>query len=115
KIKKKKNKQHIGDVAYTKTKKKKSSNRKIETQVSSVGYPGFKEEGVRQWGNVGKIIESSNSFIKTDIEVFPGQSGGPLLNKDGHTLGVLSGQNNGTSTYIPINYEIYNWIKANMN
>lgn len=117
KVKPNKNNQHIGDVVSPVTMETKGSNRKVGTQVSSVGYPGFKEEeeGVRQWGNVGKIIESSNSFIKTDIEVFPGQSGGPLLNKKGHTLGVLSGQNNGTSTYIPINYEIYNWIKANMN
>ena len=117
KVKPNKNNQHIGGVVPPVSMETKDSNRKVGTQVSSVVYPGFKEEedGVKQWGNVGKIIESSNSFIKTDIEVFPGQSGGPLLNKDGHTLGVLSGPREGKITYISINDEIYNWIKANMN
>ncbi|MEB7753080.1 trypsin-like serine peptidase [Staphylococcus pseudoxylosus] len=117
KVKPNKNNQHIGDVVPPVPMETERSKRKVGIQVSSVGYPGFKEaeDGVRQWGNLGKIIESSNSFIVTNIEVFPGQSGGPLLNEKGHTLGVLSGQSDGTSTYIPINGEIYNWIKENMN
>lgn len=117
KVKPNKNKQHIGDVVYSVPMETKDSNKKIGTQVSSVGYPGFKEveEGVSQWGNVGKIIGSSKSFIETDIETYPGQSGGPLLNKDGHTLGVLSGPRDGITTYISINDEIHNWINTIMN
>lgn len=117
KVKPNKNNQHIGGVVPPVSMETKDSNRKVGTQVSSVGYPGFKEEedGVKQWGNVGKIIGSSKYLIETDIEVFPGQSGGLLLNKKGHTLGVLSGPREGKTTYISINDEIYNWIKANMN
>lgn len=117
KVKPNKNNQHIGDVVPPVSMETKDSNRKVGTRVSSVGYPGCKEEedGVKQWGNVGKIIGSSKYLIETDIEVFPGQSGGPLLNKKGHTLGVLSGPREGKTTYISINDEIYNWIKANMN
>lgn len=117
KVKPNKNNQHIGDVVPPVSMETKDSNKKVGTQVSSVGYPGFKEEeeGVSQWGDVGKIIGSSKYFVETDLETYPGQSGGPLLNKDGHTLGVLSGPREGKITYISINDEIYNWIKANMN
>src|SRR5699024_2330933 len=43
KVKPNKNNQHIGGVVPPVSMETKDSNRKVGTQVSSVGYPGFKE------------------------------------------------------------------------
>lgn len=59
-----------------------------------------KESG---WGGI--------SFKDDRLYVCPGDSGGPILNKAGHVVGVASWGDNSVSVYRPTSYA-YNWIQG---
>lgn len=62
----------------------------------------------------GVGIAARESFLQTDAAINPGNSGGPLVNLDGHVIGIntaissRSGGNDGVGFAIPIN--MANWV-----
>jgi S1-C subfamily serine protease len=67
-------------------------NNQIGAEVYAIGTPS--DQKLSQ--TVSKGIVSGNrllddkSYIQTDVSVSPGNSGGPLINKDGLVLGVIT-------------------------
>ncbi|PWR70230.1 trypsin-like serine protease [Methanospirillum stamsii] len=53
------------------------------------------------WGGI--------SFKNAQLHSCPGDSGGPIINKAGHVVGVASWNQDSSSTYRPTSYA-YNWI-----
>ncbi len=85
--------------------------------VAAIGSP-FGATGSMSMGIVsglGRLLNASNTpyslpeVIQTDAPINPGNSGGPLLNMDGHVIGVNSairsqtGVNSGVGFAIPVN------------
>ena len=56
--------------------------------VLAYGSPRGRADTVTQ----GVVSAVRRSFIQTDAQVNPGNSGGPLLNRDGEVLGVITGE-----------------------
>ncbi len=63
--------------------------------LTVIGYP--REEGWRvdhglSLGAVEAGEEAELSFLKCDVEIYPGSSGGPLLDARGHLVGLVTGR-----------------------
>ena len=62
----------------------KKNNQQQGMQVYAIGSPlGFNDSRTS-----GRITKSANDYLMTDSRILPGNSGGPLVNKDGVVLGV---------------------------
>ena len=53
-------------------------------QVYAIGSP----IGIRDSVCSGVISGFSETYVKTDAQIYPGNSGGPLVNKDGQVIGI---------------------------
>jgi putative serine protease PepD len=93
-----------------------SSTAQVGDPVVAIGSPFSLPETVTQGivSAVGRSITAPNNFtiegaIQTDAAINPGNSGGPLLDGDGHVLGLNdqiqtnSGSNSGVGFAIPSN------------
>lgn len=60
--------------------------------VLSLGYPGTTIEIDQLKGNVGVISARLNQLFQFDAPVNPGNSGGPILNKQGVAVGITVSQ-----------------------
>ena len=64
-------------------------------EVLTLGYPLISLQGQEQKANFGRVnslsgIQDDPRFIQIDVPVQPGNSGGPLINKRGEVVGVVS-------------------------
>lgn len=76
--------------------------------VALIGSP-FELEGSFSTGVVSAIRSSEEGFrvIQTDAAANPGNSGGPLVDADGHVIGILTFKRRGSENVnfvVPINY-----------
>lgn len=60
--------------------------------ILSLGYPGTTIEMDQLKGNVGVISARLNRLFQFDAPVNPGNSGGPILNKQGAVIGITASQ-----------------------
>ena len=85
-------------------------NLRIGQEIAAIGYPGLKS--LDKQFNVsclnGTIIAldepedymglvKSEDAIRTSLHIHPGNSGSPLLNKDGNAIGIMYGANVGST------------------
>ena len=55
------------------------------------GYPGDKPYGTQWWAKSSRLLRVSGGLVETDLDVVPGQSGGPLWRpSDGSVFAVVS-------------------------
>jgi serine protease Do len=78
--------------SYTPLRLSEHDNPSIGSDVYAVGNPAAKELSASVTRGVisGNREIEGRKFIQTDAAASPGSSGGPLLDKSGHVLGVIS-------------------------
>ena len=64
-------------------------------EVLTLGYPLIMIQGQEQKASFGRInslkgIKDDDHFFQIDIPIQPGNSGGPLINKNGDVIGIVS-------------------------
>ena len=79
--------------------------------VMAVGHPGGMDEDRGLVVRVGRIIDKSNTVIKTDCTLVGGDSGGPLLDMNGDVVGIHSriGTQLWNNIHVPIDTYSENW------
>ncbi|MDA7979727.1 MAG: S1C family serine protease [Pirellulales bacterium] len=60
------------------------------TWVISLGHPGGYQRGRKPVVRLGRVLETSQSLIRTDCTLVGGDSGGPLYDMYGHVIGIHS-------------------------
>lgn len=87
-------------------------NTKVGDPVQTIGYPGDKKFGT-MWDSKGKVLSQGGNFITYDAFIAGGNSGSPLLNKDGKLIG-LSNAGNGVTTFgFLLTDELYEFVEKN--
>jgi S1-C subfamily serine protease len=66
-------------------------------EIMTLGYPQPSMQGTQQKATFGRINAESGMrddprFIQVDLPLQPGNSGGPLLDKSGYVVGVVTGK-----------------------
>ncbi|MHB8276220.1 MAG: trypsin-like peptidase domain-containing protein [Candidatus Humimicrobiaceae bacterium] len=85
-----------------------SSMIEIQDAVTIIGYPGTSEIGQENTLNPtvtngtisGKQMVSGTEWIQIQGDARPGNSGGPVLDKNGNVIGILSAGTDATNNYI---------------
>ncbi|MHB1376721.1 MAG: trypsin-like peptidase domain-containing protein [Candidatus Humimicrobiaceae bacterium] len=85
-----------------------SSMMEIQDPVTIIGYPGTSEIGQENTLNPtvtngtisGKQMVSGTEWIQIQGDARPGNSGGPVLDKNGNVIGILSAGTDNTNVYI---------------
>jgi S1-C subfamily serine protease len=85
-----------------------SSMMEIQDAVTIIGYPGTSEIGQENSLNPtvtngtisGKQMVSGTEWIQIQGDARPGNSGGPVLDKNGNVIGILSAGTDNTNNYI---------------
>jgi V8-like Glu-specific endopeptidase len=85
-----------------------SSMMEIQDPVTVIGYPGTSEIGqdnslnptVTNGTVSGKQMVSGAEWIQIQSDARPGNSGGPVLDKNGNVIGILSAGTDATNNYI---------------
>ncbi len=72
-------------------------------EVLTLGYPLIELQGQGQKATFGRInsisgMQGDIRFIQIDVPIQPGNSGGPLLNKKGDVVGIVTSTINSLST-----------------
>jgi S1-C subfamily serine protease len=73
------------------------------TEVAALGYPLISIQGREQKATFGHVnalsgIQGDPRFVQLDAAIQPGNSGGPLLNRKGELVGVVTQMLNPTTT-----------------
>ncbi|MBW2272174.1 MAG: trypsin-like peptidase domain-containing protein [Deltaproteobacteria bacterium] len=73
-------------------------------EVFTLGYPLIQLQGQEQKATFGRInslsgLQGDVRFIQMDVPIQPGNSGGPLLNRGGEVLGVVTSMLHQQTTY----------------
>ena len=73
-------------------------------EVFTLGYPLIQLQGQEQKATFGRInslsgLQGDIRFIQMDVPIQPGNSGGPLLNRGGEVLGVVTSMLHQQTTY----------------
>jgi S1-C subfamily serine protease len=92
---------------YFKTKKELPA---VGSEVYAVGSPLDESFSSTMSKGIVSAIREENKlkFIQSDVNIRPGNSGGPMVNKDGEVIGiavsafVVNGQGQGLNFFIPI-------------
>lgn len=80
-------------------------------QVATVGHLSTSERNMEELG-----IEPGMDAMFIDVDIYPGSSGGPVLNLEGEVIGIARGSvssgngNNGLNYVIPVD-DLRNLIK----
>ena len=85
-----------------------SSMLEIQDPVTVIGYPGTSDIGQQNTLNPtvtsgaisGKQIVGGTEWIQIQSDARPGNSGGPVLDKNGNVIGILSAGTDNTNNYI---------------
>ncbi len=79
--------------------------------VMAVGHPGGIDEKRGLVVRVGRIINKSNTVLKTDCTLVGGDSGGPLLDMNGDVIGIHSriGTQLWNNIHVPVDSYSENW------
>jgi V8-like Glu-specific endopeptidase len=85
-----------------------SSMMEIQDPVTVIGYPGTSEIGQQNSLNPtvtngtisGKQMVGGTEWIQIQSDARPGNSGGPVLDKNGNVIGILSAGTDNTNNYI---------------
>jgi len=80
----------------------------IQDPVTVIGYPGTSDIGQQNTLNPtvtsgaisGKQIVGGTEWIQIQSDARPGNSGGPVLDKNGNVIGILSAGTDNTNNYI---------------
>ncbi|MCL5772080.1 MAG: trypsin-like peptidase domain-containing protein [Actinobacteria bacterium] len=80
----------------------------IQDPVTVIGYPGTSEIGQENTLNPtvtngtisGKQMVGGTEWIQIQSDARPGNSGGPVLDKNGNVIGILSAGTDNTNNYI---------------
>ncbi|MBJ85584.1 MAG: hypothetical protein CMJ11_05155 [Pelagibacterales bacterium] len=72
-----------------------ANNSERGNEVFALGYPLIQLQGQSQKANFGRInalsgIEDDIRFFQVDIPIQPGNSGGPMISKNGDVVGVMT-------------------------
>lgn len=94
------------------------SNVKVDDFVHVVGYPGDKIFSTL-WYSPGKILHTDGFMIISDSLIAGGNSGSPLLNKDGKIIGLVNaGDDEDREKVITFGFlldkNLYEFIKSNI-
>ena len=78
-------------------------------EVMTLGYPSPSIQGAKQKATFGRInaltgIQDDPRLIQVDLPVQPGNSGGPLIDKKGKVIGIVTARLNGD--YQNVNYAL---------
>lgn len=81
-----------------------TGNSKRGNEVMTLGFPLISIQGQQQKATFGRInalsgIKDDFRYIQTDTPIQPGNSGGPLISKEGIVIGVVSATLNVVNTY----------------
>jgi serine protease Do len=82
------------------------------TDTLSAGIVSGLSRYITAFGGIDHQMQNLRGLIQTDAAINPGNSGGPLVNMDGHVIGIntamiMGAQNIGFA--IPINYAKHDW------
>lgn len=82
-----------------------SSDLLLGQWVIALGHPGGYRPGRPPVVRVGRVIDRSDSVIRTDTTLVGGDSGGPLIDLDGRVVGIHSriGTSTTANLHVPIN------------
>lgn len=94
------------------------NNVKVNDFIHVVGYPGDKKFSTL-WYSPGKIIYTDGSTILNDSLIAGGNSGSPILNKDGKVIGLVNASNDDDREKVItfgflLDKELYEFIKSNI-
>ena len=73
-------------------------------EVFTLGYPLIQLQGQEQKATFGRVnalsgLQGDLRFIQMDVPIQPGNSGGPLLNRSGEVLAVVTSMLHQLTTY----------------
>ena len=88
-----------------------SDELKLGQWVMAVGHPGGIDEKRGLVVRVGRIIDKTNTVLKTDCTLVGGDSGGPLLDMNGDVIGIHSriGTQLWNNIHVPVDTYSENW------
>ena len=75
---------------------------RLSEPVIAIGYPLGEELGLEPTVSRGIISAKRDDYLQTDASLNPGNSGGPLLNANGHVIGVITFRVESTETGRPV-------------
>lgn len=90
--------------------------------LTAIGYPTYLlgRIAVNSGTITGELVHNGHNFLITNIDVLPGNSGGPIFDENGNIIGVitacvsLDGKEciQGTNLFIPID-QVSSWFNQN--
>lgn len=93
------------------------NNVKVDDSTHVVGYPGDKNFSTL-WYSPGKVLYTNGALILIDSLIAGGNSGSPLLNKDGKVIGLVNASTDDDKKVVTygflLNKELYEFIKSNI-
>jgi serine protease Do len=88
-----------------------STKVKMNQWVISIGHPGGFKPTRSPVVRLGRVLNSTNSLIRTDCTLVGGDSGGPLFNMHGQVVGIHSriGFSIAENVHVPVNTYKETW------
>lgn len=79
--------------------------------VMAIGHPGGLDPDRGLVYRVGRILQSTDSFISTDCTLVGGDSGGPLVDMDGNVIAIHSriGASLSSNVHVPVDVYSTEW------